>query len=409
MRVRTRGKALTKWAIVATLVATAAALTACTPIQIFLVNSTIDAVDATPGDGVCETATPGQCTLRAAIQEANAAAGPITIELQSSATYPLTIGGAGEDLGATGDLDVVGTVYLIGNGATIDAEGNDRVIDHHSGLMTITGLTVTGGDMSDGSGIRNNGNLLITDSTITMNTAVAGTSVGASILHIDGRLDIARSAITGLRSILPEVGGVVQLGGTLNIADSVLSGNIGMEAGYELNQLGGQATVVNSSLRGSSELVDVPVCKPFGCFTIQVAFTSRPVQAEGSVTLLRSTLGAEVFGADFIVVGTGTVEAAASLLYGSCAMPIDSNGYNAFRSGSTCANAADPTDLILATAPLETAEVPNVGEPVLDAIPLDTLQLCDSEWAHDRRQLPRPQGTGCDIGAIERQPDDPSA
>ena len=37
----------------------------------FYVDSEIDAVDALPGDGVCATST-GTCTLRAAIQEANA-------------------------------------------------------------------------------------------------------------------------------------------------------------------------------------------------------------------------------------------------------------------------------------------------------------------------------------------------
>src|SRR5262245_32787105 len=41
----------------------------------FAVDSTVDAVDAAPGDGVCASAG-GSCTLRAAIQEANALAGP---------------------------------------------------------------------------------------------------------------------------------------------------------------------------------------------------------------------------------------------------------------------------------------------------------------------------------------------
>jgi CSLREA domain-containing protein len=40
--------------------------------SVFTVNSTGDASDANPGDGVCETSTPGECTLRAAIEEANA-------------------------------------------------------------------------------------------------------------------------------------------------------------------------------------------------------------------------------------------------------------------------------------------------------------------------------------------------
>src|SRR5215831_15815525 len=41
----------------------------------FEVNVTGDAVDANLGDGICQTATPGNCSLRAAIQEANADTG----------------------------------------------------------------------------------------------------------------------------------------------------------------------------------------------------------------------------------------------------------------------------------------------------------------------------------------------
>ena len=40
----------------------------------FLVNSTADSSDSTPGDGVCN-AGGGACTLRAAIEEANALGG----------------------------------------------------------------------------------------------------------------------------------------------------------------------------------------------------------------------------------------------------------------------------------------------------------------------------------------------
>src|SRR5438445_12468608 len=37
----------------------------------FVVNSAGDAHDANLGDGICETSTPGICTLRAAVEEAN--------------------------------------------------------------------------------------------------------------------------------------------------------------------------------------------------------------------------------------------------------------------------------------------------------------------------------------------------
>ena len=58
------------------------------PQAAFTVNSTSDAIDANPGNGVCETSTPGQCTLRAAIMEANALPGADTINVPAG-TYNL--------------------------------------------------------------------------------------------------------------------------------------------------------------------------------------------------------------------------------------------------------------------------------------------------------------------------------
>src|SRR5439155_26666818 len=78
----------------------------------FTVNSTIDAVDANPGDGICDDGG-GRCTLRAAIMEANALPGADTIVLPSG-TYRLSIPGAGEDLGSTGDLDITDDLRVDG-------------------------------------------------------------------------------------------------------------------------------------------------------------------------------------------------------------------------------------------------------------------------------------------------------
>ena len=62
------------------------------PAATFVVNSTADASDATPGNGICETAAGnGVCTLRAAIQEANALAGTDTINFNiTSGCAPVT-------------------------------------------------------------------------------------------------------------------------------------------------------------------------------------------------------------------------------------------------------------------------------------------------------------------------------
>src|SRR5437868_5908836 len=57
--------------------------------EIFVVNSTGDGDDAFPGDGQCETAVGnGVCTLRAAIEEANAHAGGDGISFSIPTSQP---------------------------------------------------------------------------------------------------------------------------------------------------------------------------------------------------------------------------------------------------------------------------------------------------------------------------------
>ena len=77
--------------LVGFLIAAAAVPFAATPAGAarFVVDSTLDAVDADVGDGRCATAS-GACTLRAAVNEANDAAGSDTIVLPAG-TYTLTI------------------------------------------------------------------------------------------------------------------------------------------------------------------------------------------------------------------------------------------------------------------------------------------------------------------------------
>ncbi len=93
----------------------------------FTVDSTTDAVDADPGDGLCASAA-GECTLRAAIQETNALLGPDSIQVPEG-TFTLTIPGADEDASSTGDLDVTDDPTLAGEGrdvTVIDGNALDR-------------------------------------------------------------------------------------------------------------------------------------------------------------------------------------------------------------------------------------------------------------------------------------------
>src|SRR5262245_48088374 len=71
--------ALTAWLTLPRAVRLAIQPTALAAAKTFTVNVTGNGADANPGDGICETSVAGNCSLRAAIQEANANNGKDTI------------------------------------------------------------------------------------------------------------------------------------------------------------------------------------------------------------------------------------------------------------------------------------------------------------------------------------------
>jgi CSLREA domain-containing protein len=133
----------------------------------FTVNTCQDTQDANPGDGVCADAS-GDCSLRAAVQEANALRIQVRI-LLDACTYTLTSAGPLEDGGATGDLDVgaaditvVGAVDALGAPASMIEGNGDRILDLHGpvqvavrNVMFQDGSTrFAGGPIEPGGAIR---------------------------------------------------------------------------------------------------------------------------------------------------------------------------------------------------------------------------------------------------------------
>lgn len=195
----------------------------------FTVNSTVDATDANPGDGVCETAPGnGVCTLRAAIQETNSLAGTDTINL-SNGTYTLNIAGSGENGSATGDLDILDKLILIGESANltiVDANGIDRALDVKADLE-ITGITIKGGngDWPGGGGIMNAANTILTESIIMSNT-IPGINQSGGAIYNRSRLTIFESRIIG--NTKTESGGIsagIYNNGYLMVTNSIFQKN----------------------------------------------------------------------------------------------------------------------------------------------------------------------------------------
>ncbi|MFQ5667267.1 MAG: choice-of-anchor Q domain-containing protein [Candidatus Binatia bacterium] len=194
----------------------------------FTVDSTVDAPDGEPGDGTCATAE-GTCTLRAALQEANASPDPDSIELPAG-TYTLTNAGANEDAAATGDLDILGDLTIVGaatDNSIIRGNGLDRVFDVVGpAVVTISRVTVQDGTAlsAAGGGIRNSGALTLTGVTLRNNAApmadgggianLAGATVQFTNVTVSGNAAEARG------------GGIANFsGGTILLLNVTLSNN----------------------------------------------------------------------------------------------------------------------------------------------------------------------------------------
>jgi CSLREA domain-containing protein len=152
--------------------------------HVFVVDSTNDAVDGSLGDGICAT-TVQECTLRAAIQEANADPGLDEIDVPSG-TYTLQLPGINEDNASTGDLDIRDNVRIVGDGSAttlVDANHIDRGFDVIGSVtVDLSGLTIENGQTAaDGGGIRNvSGTVTLRDSDVSHNASTTGAGGGIS-------------------------------------------------------------------------------------------------------------------------------------------------------------------------------------------------------------------------------------
>jgi CSLREA domain-containing protein len=217
---------------------------------VFSVDSTDDITDYAPGNSVCSAneITGGPCTLRAAIYEAylNVPYSDVIINLDAD-TYRLTIPPSMPNNINSGDLDIPNSssIYTItintndpNNRAVIDADGLDRVLRIGEGVrIKLENIIIRGGllSLSDespegagilnrgklelhnviiednqarcaqepcpyvaGGGILNDGEVIMTSSTIHNNTSPDGSAIFNSSL---GRFVILNSAIAHNQAI----------------------------------------------------------------------------------------------------------------------------------------------------------------------------------------------------------------
>ena len=167
-------------------------------------------------------------SLRDAVLQANITPEDDVIEL-AAGTYELSIEGTRENEGFTGDLDFTGggtlTIRGLGEGATIDANQIDRVLNtHNNGTLILENITITGGNTDNGAGgIANNSILRLINSNVSGNST---TGNGGGISNSWGEVELIDSTVSN--NTAGENGGGIYNDANFNLARS-LTGTITLE------------------------------------------------------------------------------------------------------------------------------------------------------------------------------------
>lgn len=203
----------------------------------------------TTTDELNETSPDGSCSLREALYSANhnffpagdcTAGSAIVTDVIVLAATTYTFGGAGstthgsgEELGRTGDLDILESVTIQGQGVTttiIDAGAGDRIFDIDPAgaggiTVTLSDLTVQNGSAMSGGAIYNTGTLTLTNVTVSSSDSLSGTENGGGIKNAPGAvLDMTGGELKSNRSF-NFGGGLYNNGGTATFTNVAIHSN----------------------------------------------------------------------------------------------------------------------------------------------------------------------------------------
>jgi CSLREA domain-containing protein len=433
----------------------------------FTVNSTGDASDAKPGSGICGTLPgasktdpdTGPCTLRAAIQEANAFAGTDIIQFNLAPGSTITVPTALPDLSTNITINGPGADLLIVD-ANADGSNPFRVFNVTvAGTVTLTGITITGGALPGGgsgagAGIQNanSATVNINSCVVTSNFALGGggglfnnagmvnisrstfksnstTAAGAAIANGSGMVKAIDSTFITNMAVSGGGRGAVSNGtGSTTITNCTFSGNSASEGGAVVSNGTGDVTVINSTFNGNSSTLGGGGA---------MALFSGTLNVNNCTITSNMTVNSPNGGAGGISkLGTGTINVTSSIVASNSATgfqpsqdvsgTFSSHGFNLIgkTNGSTGFTAAtdrtgteaSPLDPRLDPNGLQDNGGPTMtvallpGSPAIDngtrtALPVDLLT--DQRGAGFPRIVDDPKmanasgGDGTDIGAFE--------
>jgi len=296
-------------------------------------------------------------------------------------------------------IDLTRNISLSGPGSSdlaVSGGGTTGVFNISTRVTAdISGLTMENGNNYDGGGIDNNGTLTVTDSTLAGNDS----GVGGGISNIGGTLTVTDSTLVG-NSANDRGGGIFNdPGSTATVDASTLSDDNADDGGGIYNE--GTMTVTDGTLSGNSAAGDDG---GGGILNYGLLDVTASTLSENDA----SDMGGGIFNGGRTSMAATVV--ADSGQAGDCSGSITDAGYNLDDDGSCGFSVTDHSQsgvdpdlgpLQNNRGPTDT-QAPSPTSPVLDQIPLGTtgnsVTLCPGT---DQRGVVRPQGTECDIGAVE--------
>ena len=353
--------------------------------------------------GACASPESGKCSLRQLIEYENAL--PSTPSPADTIVVP-----EGKYELEHGQLTITQTLTIAGAGARTTRIGyfsdvrNSRIFDVTAGKsgtpqVVISGLEVTGGGAGDGWGgdIESSAKLTLDEDWVTNGDAERGGGISNSA----GTLLVVRSLVSN--NDASDAGGIQNFGSeseceegdclepaSLTVEDSTVAYNeAGADAGIDSwsgsDEAGNEVSVLDST----------------------IAYNEDFDEEGGAAGLLIEEDGGKV-GGSIIAYNDGpdSVERNCSPEESG---EIESLGYN-IENGEEC-GLASTGDLRGTDPEFSSAQLRNNGgetetfaleptSPAVDAIP-SSSPLCKGT---DQRGIARPQGAGCDIGAVELVP-----
>jgi predicted outer membrane repeat protein len=313
-----------------------------------LLNTTVFANDASLGGGIFND---GTLTATHSIVSANtseAGGGGIfnerELSLMDSSVSDNTAGGSG------------GGISNVPGG-----DGNDG-----PGRLTLLKSIVSGNTASfNGGGINSEGTATLTSSTVSANRGASGGGV-----YVRGDFTVVSGTVSG--NVSESCGGGIDNDGTVSLANTTISGNRAVDCG------GG---IYNQTV-----------------LTVTSSTFSDNAAARGGA------LGSDVDEK------RGATSLANTLIDGDCDsdVPLISNGYNIESPGDTCGLDEAAGDMVGVTAEqLDLGPLQDNGGFVqthaitTDSAAFDVIPESMCQLEEDEREVTRPQGDACDVGAFE--------